>query len=85
MHEPISPMFIGADGEYSFFHATFKNKVVLELDDILTIRANYDTYITSITAFLHLLEKFHAFYRFQEKDFGNLHIFCSQKKCWTSA
>ena len=24
LHEPISPMFIGADGEYSFFHATFK-------------------------------------------------------------
>ncbi|EIM63995.1 hypothetical protein [Desulfobacter postgatei] len=41
---------------------TLRNKSVLSLGEILTIRANYDTYITSITAFLHLLEKFHAFY-----------------------
>jgi hypothetical protein len=41
---------------------TIRNKSVLSLGEILTIRANYDTYITSIMAFLNLLEKFHAFY-----------------------
>ena len=41
---------------------TLRNKSVLSLGEILTIRANYDTYITSMTTFLHLLEKFHAFY-----------------------
>lgn len=41
---------------------TLRNKSVFSLGEILTIRANYDTYITSITAFLHLLDKFHAFY-----------------------
>jgi hypothetical protein len=41
---------------------TLRNKPVLSLGEILTIRANYDTYITSISAFLHLLEKFHSFY-----------------------
>ena len=41
---------------------TLRNKSILSLGEILTIRANYDVYITSITAFLHLLEKFHSFY-----------------------
>ena len=41
---------------------TLRNKSLFSLGEILTIRANYDTYITSIMAFLHLLEKFHAFY-----------------------
>ena len=39
-----------------------RNKSVLSLGEILTIRANYDTYINSISSFLHLLEKFHSFY-----------------------
>jgi hypothetical protein len=41
---------------------TLRNKSVFTLGEILTIRANYDTYITSISTFLHLLEKFHSFY-----------------------
>ncbi|BBO87033.1 hypothetical protein [Desulfosarcina ovata] len=41
---------------------TLRNKSVLSLGEILTIRANYDTYIISISSFLYLLEKFHSFY-----------------------
>ncbi len=41
---------------------TLANKAIFSLGEILTIRANYDIYITSITAFLNLLDKFYGFY-----------------------
>ncbi|QKI89106.1 hypothetical protein [Thiomicrorhabdus xiamenensis] len=42
---------------------TLRNKAVFTLGEILSIRANYDTYIASINAFSGLLEKFHNFYQ----------------------
>ncbi len=41
---------------------TLRNKSIFSLGEILMIRANYDVYITSIAAFLNLLEQFHSFY-----------------------
>jgi len=41
---------------------TLRNKAVFSLGEILTIRSNYDTYVTSISSFLNLLEQFHSFY-----------------------
>jgi len=38
------------------------NKAVFSLGEILMIRSNYDLFITSISAFLNLLEQFHSFY-----------------------
>lgn len=40
-----------------------RNKVIFSLGEILTIRANYDVYVTSITSFLNLLEQFHSYYK----------------------
>ncbi|HBG58247.1 MAG TPA: hypothetical protein DDX07_09570, partial [Porphyromonadaceae bacterium] len=39
-----------------------RNKAIFSLGEILIIRANYDVFITSIVAFLNLLEQFHSFY-----------------------
>ncbi|AKB28767.1 hypothetical protein MSSIT_2048 [Methanosarcina siciliae T4/M] len=39
-----------------------RNKTIFSLGEILMIRSNYDLFITSITAFLNLLEQFHSFY-----------------------
>ncbi len=39
-----------------------RNKAIFSLGEILMIRANYDVFITSIAAFLNLLEQFHSFY-----------------------
>ena len=41
---------------------TLRNKAIFSLGEILMIRANYDVFITSIAAFLNLLEQFHSFY-----------------------
>ncbi|MCD6430374.1 MAG: hypothetical protein J7L57_04040 [Deltaproteobacteria bacterium] len=41
---------------------TLRNKAIFSLCEILSISANYDIYITSITAFLSLLDKFYGFY-----------------------
>lgn len=41
---------------------TLRNKSIFSLGEILMIRANYDVFITSIAAFLNLLEQFHSFY-----------------------
>lgn len=41
---------------------TLRNKAIFSLGEILLIRANYDVFITSIAAFLNLLEQFHSFY-----------------------
>lgn len=40
-----------------------KNKAVFSLGEILMIRANYDTFLNSIAAFLNLLDEFHTFYK----------------------
>lgn len=39
-----------------------RNKAIFSLGEILMIRSNYDLSITSIAAFLNLLEQFHSFY-----------------------
>lgn len=39
-----------------------RHKSIFSLGEILMIRSNYDIFLTSITAFLNLLEEFHTFY-----------------------
>ncbi|UFS63484.1 hypothetical protein LOH54_04970 [Sulfurimonas sp. HSL-3221] len=48
--------------QFEQIRETLRNKTVFTLGEILSIRDNYDTYVTSISAFLSLLERFHTFY-----------------------
>ena len=48
--------------EFNATREILRNKEVLTLSEILRIRANYDTYVTSIASFLGLLEQFYSFY-----------------------
>lgn len=48
--------------EFDSIRETIRNKAILSLDHILDIRAQYDTFLSSISAFLNLLEEFHTFY-----------------------
>lgn len=42
---------------------TLRNNTTFSLGEIVLIRSNYDTFLTSINTFLTLLEEFHAFYK----------------------
>lgn len=49
--------------EFEEIRDTLRNKSLLTLGEILSIREKYDIYVISITTFLQLLEKFHSFYK----------------------
>ncbi len=49
--------------EFDKTREMLRNKVVLSLGEILSIRASYDVYVTSIAAFLSLLEEFYRFHK----------------------
>jgi hypothetical protein len=48
--------------EFDKTKEVLRNKAIFTLGEILMIRANYDTFLNSIVAFMALLEEFHAFY-----------------------
>ena len=49
--------------EYKKIKEKLRHKAVLELDEIIEIRGYYDIFVSSITAFLDLLDEFYRFYK----------------------
>lgn len=58
--------------EFDDIKDTLRNKAIFTLPDILDIRSNYDTFLSSISTFLNLLEEFHTFYTSSSKSLISL-------------